>query len=401
MRAIKYSPIILAFLLAACNKYDVQPEQAEGFIKYFSSTLTEQAYDVKETADGGYVAIGTTSDEEGLRDIYMVKTDKYGNEESWSPVTIGGDYDDVGTSIQVVSDGYVILGYSTETDSTGIELYLVKTDLQGSVVWEVRYGDERPDGDVRGTSLQVTSTGEYLTVGRRYNQVFGKYNYRIVLFKTNGDVIKDKIVSSLDLNASVLDAYIIETQANYIICGTENYLGKNVINAILLVKESLSAENNEDYTHSGDLTGNCIQELSDGNLLICGTRGNPSAGLSDIYLNKISASLGTVIGWETAKTFRGDNAQVSLSGNSVRIIDDNSYAILGTRTETRNDDIILLHADAGGNEVSRHIYGDDGFQQGMSLEITGSDGGLILVGNNGSEDNSMIALVKTDASGKL
>ena len=112
MKSIKYIPLFLAILLAACNKYDILPEQAEGFIKFFNSTtLTETAYDVKETADGGYVAIGTTSDEDGIRDLYLVKTDKYGNEESWSPVTIGGDYDDVGTSIQVVAEGYVVLGY--------------------------------------------------------------------------------------------------------------------------------------------------------------------------------------------------------------------------------------------------------------------------------------------------
>ena len=83
------------------------------------------------------------------------------------------------------------------------------------------------------------------------------------------------------------------------------------------------------------------------------------------------------------------------------MVDNNSYAIVGTRTETGNDDIILLHSDAEGNEVSRRIFGDDGFQQGMSLELTGFDGGLILVGNNGSEDQSMMALVKTDASGNL
>ena len=47
----------------ACNKYDVQPEQAEGFIKFFSVNLREAGIDVKPTADGGYVAVGTSTDE--------------------------------------------------------------------------------------------------------------------------------------------------------------------------------------------------------------------------------------------------------------------------------------------------------------------------------------------------
>jgi len=398
MKKLRYTPVIIVVLLTACNKYDIQPEQANGFIKFYSSTLTEQAYDVKVTADGGYVAIGTTSNEEGLRDLYLVKTDKYGNEESWSPAILGGGYDNVGTSIQVESDGYVILGYSKEADTSDYDIYLVKTDLQGNMVWEKRTGD---DSDERSGNLQVTSSGDYLAAARRYNKVFGKYNYRIVQFNTSGDVVKESIVNSYGVNASALNAYIIENQTNYILCGTENISGKNVINVILLVKESLRSENNEDYTHSGDLSANCIQELSDGNLLFCGTRVNPSSGLSDIYLNKITASLGTVSGWETPKTFTLSGDQASYSGNSIRVIDDNCYAIVGTRRETGNDDIILLHSDATGTEVSRCIFGDEGFQQGMSLEVTGSEGGLIIVGNNGSEDNSMMALVRTDASGKL
>ncbi len=398
MRWIKYIPLFLALMLTACNKYDIKPEQAEGFIKFFSRTLTEEAYDVKETADGGYVAIGTTIDEStGLRDLYLVKTDKYGNEESWSPVLIGGDYDDVGTSIQVVTDGYVILGYSKQTDTSEYDMYLVKTGLQGNVIWEVWEGD---DNDVRGTSLQITSGGEYLAAGIRRNPAFGIYDYKIVRFDASGNVVKDRIISSGDASASVVDACIIETQDYYVICSTVLFNQKNEIQIIPIFQDSHFPDGGKSYPAAGDLYGNCIQELSDGNLLVCGTILN-STGLGNIYLNKITAALGTVPGWETYKTLPEPGGQVSFTGNSVRIINDNSYAIIGTRTETGNDDIILLYSDAGGTEISRRIFGDDGFQRGVSLEITGSDGGLILIGNSGSEDNSMMALVKTDAAGKL
>ena len=111
MRSIKYIPLFLALLLAACNKYDVQPEQAEKFIKFYASTLTEVAYDVKETADGGFIAIGTTRGEDGARDLYLVKTDKYGNEETWSPAIIGGMHDDVGISTSLL---HLLLGLQSD-----------------------------------------------------------------------------------------------------------------------------------------------------------------------------------------------------------------------------------------------------------------------------------------------
>jgi len=404
MRSIKLTILVLALLLAACNKYDIQPEQAEGFIKFYSSTLTEMGYDVKETSDGGYVAIGTTSDEEGLRNIYLVKTDKYGNEESWSPAIIGGDFDDVATSIQLESDGYVILGYSKQSDTTEYDMYLVKTDLQGNVSWEKRQGDASDtDGSIddRGLSLQITSSGEYLAAGIRRNTTFDTYDYRIVRFATDGTVMKDRVISSSDPNATVSTVFIIEVQSHFILCSTITYLQKKEILIIPVFKDSHFPDGGKRFTSTGDLYGNCIQELSDGNLLVCGTNVNAQSGLGDIYLNKISASLGTVSGWETPKLFAEEEGdQASLTGNSVRIINDNSYAIVGTRTETGNDDIILLHTDAAGSEVSRQVFGDEGFQQGMSLEVT-VDGGLILIGNNGAEDNSMFALVRTNAEGKL
>ena len=397
MRTILCIFPFLALLLASCNKYDIQPEQAQGFIKFFSSTLTELAYDVKPAADGGYAVLGSTRDENGMRNIYLVKTDASGNGVSWSPSIIGGSRDDVGTSLEVEEDGYIILGSSNNTDTAQYDMYLVKTDLSGEVVWEKRTEDP---ADERGTSLRITAQGEYLAAGLRRNSISGKYDYKIVRFDSQGNILKDRILN-VDPSSTVLDVCIIETQDFFMICGTEQYDGKNEIHIISLDKESHFANGGKSFSAAGDLTGNCIQELGDGSFLICGTVQNILQGSSNIYLNKISASLGTVAGWETPRTFSGLTGGVSLSGNSVRILNENSYAMIGTRTETGNENILLLHSDGNGNEVSRRTFGDEGFQQGISLEITGIDGGLILVGNNGSEDNSMMALVKTDAEGKL
>ena len=76
MRPLKYILILLLLCLIACNNYDIEPEQADGFIKFFSTGLTEMGIDVKPTADGGYVAVGTTTSGDGIRDIYLVKTYK-------------------------------------------------------------------------------------------------------------------------------------------------------------------------------------------------------------------------------------------------------------------------------------------------------------------------------------
>jgi hypothetical protein len=391
----KYLPVLMLILLGSCNKYDIQPEQAEGFLKFFSGTLTERAYDVKQAADGGFIAVGTTTGEDGLRDIYLVKTDAYGNEESWSPVTIGGLYDDLCASLRVLPDGYLILGSSKAADTSDYDMYLVKTDLQGSVSWERRSGDP---GDDIGTSLVITSEGDYLAAGTKYDPVLGKNNYKVARFRAGDETIQHWVIYP-DQASSAITAYIVEAQDHFVICGTEDNGSDEDIQIIPIDKTNLRPLGGRLY-ESGDLRGNCIQELSDGNLLFCGTWTDPQTGLGSICIQKVSPSLGTLQGWDEFRLFKeiGDNA--SLTGNQIRVVGEDRYAVIGTRTETGNDDMILLHTDANGGELSRRIFGDEGFQQGVSLEVT-ADGGLILVGNNGSEDNSMMALVRTDEEGNF
>lgn len=395
MKTLRYLPVIIAILLAGCNKYDIQPEQAEGFIKFYTSNLTETALDVKETSDGGYVAVGSSTDENGMRDIYIIRTDKFGNEASWSPVMVGGDNDDVGTSIQVVSDGYVILGYSKQSDTTDYEMYLFKLDANGSVVWETRRGFL---GDVVTSNLVVTSDNQLIACAVRENQ-----QYLLARFDANGVYDKPRTVTPAN---PISGACVIEAGNFYVVCGTEMVSGNSRINLFPIDSESFGLPAGGGYIPIPGVTGSGIQELDNGDLLITGIIRNTGTGFDEIFLHKIrldyvEGDIETVAGWEEHRSFNEPGDLVDLRANAVRIVNGNRYAIVGTRTETGNDDIILLFTDANGTEVSRTEFGDDGFQQGISLELTEADGGLIIVGNNGVEDNSMMALIKTDAEGKL
>ncbi|HEC44297.1 MAG TPA: hypothetical protein ENI20_15855 [Bacteroides sp.] len=406
MKTFRYLPVILALLLAACNKYDIQPEQAKGFIKFFSDTdLNESGVDVKQTPDGGYVAIGNSIAEgSGLSDIYLVKTDQYGNEESWSPVILGGDFDDVATSLQVVSDGYVILGYSKMDADSSYDMYILKTDLQGNKLWENWVEGSEDD---RGSNLIATADGGFIASGVTRSHGLGVQNAWLVVFDADG-----KRVSILNNTAGYSNTTIVDT---YITEGEHFYL----------VSAVLAEDNNRmhlfpvDKTYpslvypgviipdgsSPNLSINSMEALSGGDFLLCGSV-NASSGFSEIYLARFhpaSTSVQTTfsIVWETTHESEDPSDQADFFGNSVRVIDDNTFAVIGTKRETGNDDIILLLVDADGNEKSRTYYGDEGFQLGEGLDFTSSDNGLIIVGTNGAEDNSMISLLKTDSSGKL
>jgi hypothetical protein len=146
-----------------------------------------------------------------------------------------------------------------------------------------------------------------------------------------------------------------------------------------------------------------MEAMPDGDFLVCGYT-NPSAGLKELYISRLrpaSTDWQTTysVVWEKTFTEAGDPSD--FTGSAVRMVEANQIAGVGSKTETGNDDLLLLLLDASGNETSRRIFGDEGFQVGEGLDLTPSDNGLIIVGTNGSEDNSMVSLLKTDASGKL
>ena len=73
---------IATLILVSCNKdFTISPEQADSFIKLFGSFQWDQGVDVKQTADGGYAILGTTTTPEKGTDLYLIKTDKYGNKD--------------------------------------------------------------------------------------------------------------------------------------------------------------------------------------------------------------------------------------------------------------------------------------------------------------------------------
>src|SRR4051812_8488753 len=80
------------------------------FQKSYHSTDWEEAYNIRQTNEGGYIMTGVVLDSQGSN-VLLMKTDKNGD-EVWSKI-YDGPLSDVGTCVQQTNDsGYIIAGYT-------------------------------------------------------------------------------------------------------------------------------------------------------------------------------------------------------------------------------------------------------------------------------------------------
>ncbi|MFC1856083.1 caspase domain-containing protein [Thermodesulfobacteriota bacterium] len=239
---------------------------------------------VQQTSDGGYIMLGTTeSYGAGNLDMYLTKIDKDGN-VIWTR-TYGGEDEELGTSVQQTSDGgYILLGTTESFGKGNIDMYLVKTDNNGIVTWTKTIGGEDED---KGNSVQQTSDGGYILFGT--TESFGADSYNMYLAKTdalgNEQWTKTFGKDEDDEGFSVQQT----SDGGYILVGRSNSFDEdnNAFNIYLVKADSSGNEiwhkllGGEDKDEGYD-----VIQSKDGGYAVIGFTESFGAGEEDIYLIK-------------------------------------------------------------------------------------------------------------------
>lgn len=314
------------------------------------------------TADGGSIAGGSSSSNisgektancKGGKDYWVVKFSSLGSIQ-WDK-TIGGDNDDVLTSLQQTADrGYILGGYSvskmsgdkTQTGWEKSDYWVVKLDYAGNIQWDKTIGGNRTDCL---KSILQTSDGGYLLGGYSNSGISGlktestidqSYDYWIVKLNSNGAVQWDKTIGG-----SAFDGLISldETgDAGFILAG---------------------------YSESP----------------VSGQKTEPKRGLFDYWIVKIN-SAGT-FQWD--KTIGGDKkdqlASLLITGDGGYFLAGYSYSdISGEKSESnrgrgRTKDYWVVKLDSLRNIQWDKTIGGDSDDSCLSA-IQTTDGGYLLGG---------------------
>ncbi|KQC14549.1 MAG: hypothetical protein APR63_13955 [Desulfuromonas sp. SDB] len=314
---------------------------------YGGSNDYDYGYSVDQTSDGGFILTGSTNSYgAGELDLWLIKTDENGD-TIWTK-TYGGSEDDCGNSVQQVSDGgYIITGYTGSTGSGYNEVLLIKTNINGDIIWSKTFGGL--DGAI-GNCIQQTNDGGYIIVGSTWISNFANYP-DIYVIKTNsiGDTNWTRIFGCNDRDIG----YSIQqtNDGGYILIGQTAIQGPDDWDAWLI-----KTNNNGDSIWTRVISGSTwdggysVQQTFDSGFIVSGSSCSFGAGSHDVWLIKTDSNGDTV--W--TKTFGGISGDY---GNSVKETSDNGFIICGS-TESYGSgirDIYLIKTNENGVPVNEII----------------------------------------------
>ena len=219
---------------------------------------------VKQTIDGGYIIAGSTSSfGAGATDLYLLKVDSLGNPQ-WQK-TFGGPNIDRGYSLDITSDsGFAICGYTNSFGSGGYDIYLVRTDSLGNLLWSKTFGGT--DWEF-GYSIRQTSDAGFIIAGGTYSYGNGNEDAFIVKTDMNGAFAWSKTFGGA--NDDEAKSIKQTSDGGYILCGYTKSFGDSA-GDVYVVKMNATGDTTwtREYGDSGLDEASDIIEVANGDFVL-------------------------------------------------------------------------------------------------------------------------------------
>jgi hypothetical protein len=406
---VPYLLLLVLLLTGACDTKDtIEPNYDRFFIKYFGADGDQTGQAIVTTSDAIYMA-GTSIRSGGISEIYLVKSDLLGN-LLWDRTY---EREDAMFTVGMVIDpsGNLYIGANRIHNDAFRDFYILKTDAEGEVITEASFsagdGPETFYDDVL-ESVTITADDDLILTGWTSN----------VLDKDLPSNIAD--VYSLRLNPDLVPYSDVEWRKRSGFRESKD-LGKKIIQArsggqFFFIGTTDKADGTgitaEDNLISFPLQPDGQFPAGD---IINGTTNSEEA--SDI----ISTSGGDVVAmWNSSSGFNAstiylayanesENYQLqsgqplpysSTIGNSIIQSQSGGYIILGEQISNNNKNIFLIRTDQNFNPLWQTALGGLEDEQAMQVAEL-SDGSIVLTGTVLLESQTKMFLIKTKANGEL
>ncbi len=144
--------------------------------KTYGGISNEWAYSIQQTIDEGYIVAGNSSSfGSGNRDMWILKLDQDGD-IAWQKIYGGGGHDSASSIQQTKNGDYIVVGDTNSYGAGNFDLWILKLDQNGSVLWQKTYGGSSNDSIYSGF-IQQTTDGGYIVATRTNSFGLGTPNY--------------------------------------------------------------------------------------------------------------------------------------------------------------------------------------------------------------------------------
>jgi hypothetical protein len=332
------------------------------------------ANSVIQSSDGGYVSAGWYATGNGY--FYVMKLDSDANFK-WGRTIGGATISEAYSVIQTEDGGYAATGYCTAYGAGGEDVYVVRLDHLGNVVWTRTIGG--PDDD-RGYSIIQTKDDGFAITGGTHSFGNGVPNFPdiyVIKLDSAGNKVWTKTIEgpwgSDDVGYSIIqtnDGGVAITGSTLDLFGWPDvFIFKLDSTGSLKWANVIGGSNNEGAGYS-------IVQTIDKGFAIAGYTFSYGAGGSDVYIVKLD-SLGN-LNW--TKTIGGTKADI---GYSIVQTKDAGYAVAGETDSYGSDstDIYIIKLNSIGNLKWSRVLGEPDYNEAYSL-IQTKDAGYAVALNN-------------------
>ena len=329
-----------------------------------------------------YIAGSTASSGAGGTDVWLIKVSQrlnvfpglgsyYQDSIVWRK-TFGGPQDDLAKSVIQSNDGNLILVGQTKSYGVGgFDIYILKVDTDGNLIWNNTYGTAQDDG---ANAVTQATDGGYVIAGYTTSETGISSAY---LIKTNsqGQLLWNYTYPGLAFNSISL-----ANDGGYILAAKSP-------NTFELVKVDSAGQLqwNQNYTLSGTGESECAIQTSDGGYAETGYISD-STGANSTRLMKTDSSGN--IQWDRTYSGLGAYSMIQTSEGGYALTGDRAFLMItdssGNIFWNRNydglsDDNLQFTRAYGLIEPTPNQFLLTGTQQSYGQMLTGLDGFLTRV----------------------
>jgi hypothetical protein len=357
----------------------VNPGNGEPFwSKAYGTSLDEVAFSACMTADGGYLIAGYGDyDRDGVRskDGRIIKIDA-GGKLLWERYYGGTGEDTLLTIIATTDSNFVAAGYKTSRGNGGKDAWVIKIGRDGGIIWDRTFGGVN---DEIVNSIIQNSSGGYMFTGTTGTSEAGSDVYAVRL-NDSGNLVWEKRFGGMDddVGNAILEAepgmYIVGGYSRSFVAGyKESYVFKINNDGAVVTCSGSGKEWNFTYGMAGNNAISSMIKDASGGYIMAGYSTSPVNGLRNCRILKIDSS-GAIV-WD-AKYAASHDAII----NSICQAPDGSFMAVGSASQDiDNADFWILGIDGDGNKKWQKTYGGPFDDAAFSI-IPGYGGSFVVAG---------------------